>query len=116
MTGIVAALQAVVIMRGYSRICGDTSAEMHTGTPSAALQVLGDHALVGRVDVGVEQAHARPPRRRGRGTCAGERVEAGSRRASTTHAPVGRRALVQLEGPVPRDGRGGNSICRSYMS
>ena len=34
MTGIVAALQAVVIIRGYSRICGETSAEMHTGTPS----------------------------------------------------------------------------------
>ena len=33
MTGIVAALQAAVIMRGYSRICGDISAEMHTGTP-----------------------------------------------------------------------------------
>jgi hypothetical protein len=36
MTGIVAALQAVVTMRGYSRICGETSAEMHTGTPSSA--------------------------------------------------------------------------------
>ena len=35
MTGIVAALQAVVTMRGYSRICGDTSDEMHTGTPSS---------------------------------------------------------------------------------
>ena len=35
MTGIVAALQAVVTMRGYSRICGETSAEMHTGTPSS---------------------------------------------------------------------------------
>ena len=34
-TGIVAALHAVVTMRGYSRICGDTSAEMHTGTPSS---------------------------------------------------------------------------------
>ena len=40
MTGIVAALQAVVIIRGYSRICGETSAEMHTGTPSSPLQVL----------------------------------------------------------------------------
>ncbi len=35
-TGIVAALQAVVIIRGYSRICGDTSPEMHTGRPSSA--------------------------------------------------------------------------------
>ena len=35
MTGIVAALQAVVIMRGYSRICGEISAEMQTGTPSS---------------------------------------------------------------------------------
>ena len=35
MTGIVAALHAVVIMRGYSRICGEISAEMHTGTPSS---------------------------------------------------------------------------------
>ena len=35
MTGIVAALQAVVTMRGYSRICGEISAEMHTGTPSS---------------------------------------------------------------------------------
>ena len=34
MTGIVAALQAAVTMRGYSLICGDISAEMHTGTPS----------------------------------------------------------------------------------
>jgi hypothetical protein len=34
-TGIVAALHAVVIMRGYSRICGEMSLEMHTGTPSA---------------------------------------------------------------------------------
>ena len=34
-TGIVAALHAVVIMRGYSRICGEISAEMHTGTPSS---------------------------------------------------------------------------------
>ena len=30
-----AALQAVVIMRGYSRICGATSADRQTGTPSA---------------------------------------------------------------------------------
>ena len=35
--GIVAALHAVVIMRGNSRICGEISAEMHTGTPSASL-------------------------------------------------------------------------------
>ena len=35
-TGIVAALHAVVIIRGYSRICGDTSDETQTGTPSAA--------------------------------------------------------------------------------
>ena len=35
MTGMVAALQAVVIMRGYSRICGETSEDTHTGTPSA---------------------------------------------------------------------------------
>ena len=34
-TGIVAALHAVVIIRGYSRICGEMSLEMHTGTPSA---------------------------------------------------------------------------------
>ena len=34
-TGIVAALQAVVIIRGYSRICGEMSLEMHTGTPRA---------------------------------------------------------------------------------
>jgi hypothetical protein len=47
MTGIVAALHAVVIMRGYSRICGEISAEMHTGTPSSAFQVRGDALLVG---------------------------------------------------------------------
>ena len=35
MTGIVAALHAVVIIRGYSRICGEMSEEMHTGTPSS---------------------------------------------------------------------------------
>ncbi len=35
MTGIVAALHAVVIIRGYSRIWGEISAEMHTGTPSS---------------------------------------------------------------------------------
>ena len=35
MTGMAAALQAAVIMRGYSRICGEISAEMHTGTPSS---------------------------------------------------------------------------------
>jgi hypothetical protein len=34
-TGIVDALHAVVTMRGYSRICGDTSADTHTGTPSS---------------------------------------------------------------------------------
>ena len=33
-TGIVAALHAVVIIRGYSRSCGEISALMHTGTPS----------------------------------------------------------------------------------
>ncbi len=58
MTGIVAALHAVVIMRGYSRICGEISAEMHTGTPELAAQVVGDQSLVGRVGVGVDQAHA----------------------------------------------------------
>ena len=35
MTGIVAALQAVVIMRGYSRIWGLISLDTHTGTPSS---------------------------------------------------------------------------------
>ena len=35
MTGIVAALQAVVIIRGYSRIWGEISDEMHTGMPSS---------------------------------------------------------------------------------
>ena len=34
MTGIVAALHAVVIIRGYSRIWGEMSAEKQTGTPS----------------------------------------------------------------------------------
>ena len=57
-TGIVAALHAVVTMRGYSRICGDTSAEMQTGTPSSARRWSATSALVGRVDVGVEQADA----------------------------------------------------------
>ena len=33
MTGMVAALQAVVVIRGYSRICGEISAEMQTGMP-----------------------------------------------------------------------------------
>ena len=35
MTGMVAALQAVVVIRGYSRICGEMSAEMQTGMPKA---------------------------------------------------------------------------------
>ena len=35
MTGIVAALHAVVTIRGYSRIWGEISAEMHTGNPSS---------------------------------------------------------------------------------
>ena len=39
MTGIVAALHAVVTMRGYSRICGETSCDVQTGTPSASPQV-----------------------------------------------------------------------------
>ena len=33
MTGIVAALHAVVTMRGYSRICGATSLDVETGSP-----------------------------------------------------------------------------------
>ena len=32
---MVAALQAAVIMRGYSRICGAISADTQTGTPKA---------------------------------------------------------------------------------
>ncbi len=35
MIGMVAALQAAVIMRGYSLIWGEMSAEAHTGTPSS---------------------------------------------------------------------------------
>ena len=33
-----AALQAAVIMRGYSRIWGEISADMHTGTLSSRLR------------------------------------------------------------------------------
>ena len=55
---MVAALHAVVTMRGYSRICGETSAEMHTGTPSPGGEVGGDPPFVGGVDVRVEQADA----------------------------------------------------------
>ena len=48
MTGMVAALHAVVIMRGYSRIWGDSSDEMHTGTPSSARRTAAtSRSLVG---------------------------------------------------------------------
>jgi hypothetical protein len=56
MTGIVTALHAVVIMRGYSRICGEISADTHTGTPALLLELLGDRTFVGGVGVGVEEA------------------------------------------------------------
>ena len=49
---------------------------MHTGTPSSRAQVLGDDPLVGRVDVGVEEADADRLDLRGR-ELGGERVEVG---------------------------------------
>ena len=91
-----AALHAVVTIRGYSRICGETSAEMHTGTPSSRAQVVGDHALVGRVDVGVEEAHA-DRLDLGAAQLGGERVEVGVGSARSTTSPGGVGALGDLE-------------------
>ena len=99
MTGIVAALHAVVIMRGYSRIWGETSAEMHTGTPSSPLQVLCHRPLVGRVDVGVEEADGDRLRPHGLDV-AGEGVEVGLGRRRED-PPIGRGPLHELERPVP---------------
>ncbi len=115
MTGIVAALHAVVIMRGYSRICGEISAEMHTGTPRRLREVLGDRALVGRVGVRVEQADADGLDLRGAQLARPRRPSASAVGAATT-SPCGVRALGDLEGQSRGTGGAGNSICRSYMS
>ncbi len=103
MTGMVAALHAAVIMRGYSRIWGEISDEMHTGTPSSPRRCVGDAGLVGAVDVGVEQAH----RHRldvGRGQLRGERSEVGVGRLAQ-HGALGADAFVDLEGAVAGDRR-----------
>ena len=117
MTGIVAALQAVVIIRGYSRICGEISAEMHTGTPSSRAQVVGDHPLVGRVGVGVDAGRsptASTPGRTRAASAIASRLGVGG--ASTDLAE--RRRCARRSRHVSSRGTGGagNSICRSYMS
>ena len=115
-TGIVAALQAVVTIRGYSRICGDTSAEMHTGTAELGAQVLGDAPLVGAVDVGVEQADADRldvGGARSRRCSAARSASVGSAISTTPSAAV-RSAISNVRSRGI--GGAGNSICRSYMS
>ncbi len=115
MTGIVAALHAVVIMRGYSRICGEMSlGDAHRHTERLA-QVIGDRALVGRVGVRVDA---------GRSPTASTSLSASSRRSR--RAPLGMGvgdddALALVRSATSKTsergtGGAGNSIWRSYMS
>ena len=117
MTGIVAALHAVVIIRGYSRICGEISrGDAHRHAELAA-QVVGDDPLVGGVGVAVDEADADGFDVRGAQLGSAMRVERSAVGGASTTAPCGDGALGDLERPG-RAGTGGagNSICRSYMS
>ena len=116
-TGIVAALQAVVTIRGYSRICGATSlddAHRHAERVARGARRRSARWRGWRSSAG---SRRRPPRPRPRASWLGERVEVGHGRALRRTSPSASRPLVELERRASRGtGGAGNSIWRSYMS
>ena len=113
-TGIVAALHAVVIIRGYSRICGEISAEMHTGTPSSRRRC----SAISRSLAGLAYALMRQTPTDS--TFASRRADViSSRSAADGDSMTSPEGLVRSAISTTRSrGTGGlgNSICRSYMS
>ena len=82
------ALTTVVTVRSYSRISGDTSWEHVTSCPRARSAV-ATTLLVGRLEVGVQQAHGHPggvrwDRRHRTGLDRRQLLPVGARRPSTS--------------------------------
>ena len=114
--GMVAALQAVVIMRGYSRIWGEISDEMHTGTPSSRRRCSRHGPLVVGVGVGVDEADTDRVDA-GVAQLLRDGVEAFGRGRRLDHA-VGARALDELDHALAghrwlRGTRSAGRTCRS---
>ena len=87
----------VVTMRSYSRISGDTSCEQVTPEPARA-QHRGDRPLVGRLEIGVQEADGHP---RDLGGHVGHGVEI----HRVELVSVRPQAAAHLEAPGPGDER-----------
>ena len=113
-TGRSAASATVVTMRSYSRNSGDTSCE-HTTSSPCARERRGDRSLVGRVEVGVQQAHRdrvdvvescgqrAPSNGSSSRPCASSRPPTSNRSSRGTSGAGGRRTGRRATGGLPRD-------------
>ncbi len=101
-------------MRGYSRICGDTSAEMHTGTPRRRCRCSATTRSLAGLTYELSR-HTATASARAADTCAASSSMAGSDGTTATRPS----AIVRSSSSNVRSrgtGGAGNSIWRSYMS